>query len=90
MSEHDIEINKTLAVLVFEVKGINKRLDEQNGSIKAHFKSDEEWMDAHSLLHAERKGYADGRASVRKGDLAMLLGAVTIATGLVNAAMRFL
>ena len=90
MNEREIDIARTLAVLVFEVKGINKRLDTQNGAIQEHFKSDEKWMDAHNIVHTQTTSFAAGRASVRKGDMALLLAAVTVATAVVNVAARVL
>ena len=90
VNERELDIAKTLAVLVFEVKGINKRLDTQNGAIQEHFKSDEKWMDAHNTVHTQSRAFAEGRASVRKGDMALLLAAVTVATAVVNVAARFL
>ena len=90
MNEHEVDIAKTLAVLVFEVKGINKRLDTANGSMQKHFESDANWMDAHNIVHTQTKAYADGRDSVRKGDMALLLAAVTVVNVAVNVAARFL
>ena len=90
MNEREIDIARTLAVLVFEVKGINKRLDTQNGAIQEHFKSDEKWMDAHNIVHTQTTSFAAGRASVRKGDMALLLAAVTVVNVAVNVAARFL
>ena len=90
MNDREVDIAKTLAVLVFEVKGINKRLDTANGSMQKHFESDANWMDAHNTVHVQSTSFAAGRASVRKGDMALLLAAVTVVNVLVNVAARFL
>ena len=89
--EHRLtKIEESQVALQGTANKILTRLDASNGAMVAHFKADEKWMGDHDIVHTKAKAYADGRASVRKGDLAMLLGAVTIATGLVNAAARFL
>ena len=81
-----------LSQLALQATGeaILKRLDTQNGAIQEHFKADEKWMDSHNIVHTQTTSFAAGRASVRKGDMALLLAAVTVATAVVNVAARFL
>lgn len=88
--EHRLtKIESSQVALQDTANKILTQIGQQGSVMQDHFRSDAIWMNTHATEHTKEKAFADGRKSVRKGDLAMLLGTVTVATALVNVAARF-
>ena len=56
------------------IEGINDRLDRLNGKVARH----EEYISDAKLRARELKGFAEGRAALRKKDLAILGFIITV------------
>ena len=61
--------------------GTNGRLDTINGSIGRH----EEWIQEQRIKAAEARGFIEGRAALRKRDLAIVGGIVSVLVAVVQA-----
>ena len=55
-----------------QLVALTKQMERMNGSVVAHFAEDKRWMEAHDLAQAKAAGVIEGKANVRKSDMALL------------------
>jgi len=78
-----------------ELVAVAHHLQNQNGSLQRHFRDDLEWQQTHSIEHsvkalavAKEEGRVEGKASLRKSDVALLTVIIAVVSSLVTVVSR--